>query len=352
MDCDFTEDVSLLVDGELAPQEAARLGAHVEGCAACKQARESFLLLRRELRAYEHAPDPNVQRATLASILNSPTPPRRSAPALWAGLAEAFSFRSLRPAHVAALALLLTGIALGLLWLKGSRTPRPDASAVANTNAVPVQPALKDEEKRSENSEDVNSPTVNRPKETTPQLAGIKPNSQRRRASTQARREGYRTEPRTREGLSRVLPPEVARVEEPTPPPFVASAVVLYSPVSLTAAADDSSLRIGRHAERLERLLRSFRNARLTKGDPTLDVAEARRLSRRLLYSNIALRREAAGAGDRPVEGLLDSVEPILLDISNLPDKPSPDAVGSIKDRIDRRRLVGALQAQGMQTPR
>ena len=123
----------------------------------------------------------------------------------------------------------------------------------------------------------------------------------------------------------------------------------MYSAASLRAeAADDPSLRIGRHAERLERLLRSFRNARLTKGDPTLDVSEARRLSRRLLYSNIALRREAAGAGDPSVEGLLDSVEPILLDISNLPDKPSPDAVGSIKERIRRRQLVGVLQAQAM----
>jgi hypothetical protein len=49
---------------------------------------------------------------------------------------------------------------------------------------------------------------------------------------------------------------------------------------------------------------------------------------------------------------LLESVEPILIDISNLPDAPSPAAVGSIKGRISRRRLVGALQAQGMQVSR
>jgi len=111
-------------------------------------------------------------------------------------------------------------------------------------------------------------------------------------------------------------------------------------------AAADPALRIGRHAERVERLFRSFRNARLTESDPTLDVADARRLSKRLLYSNIALRREAAGAGDPSVEGLLDSLEPILLDISNLPNTPSPDAVGSIKERIHRQQLVGVLQAQ------
>ena len=107
-------------------------------------------------------------------------------------------------------------------------------------------------------------------------------------------------------------------------------------------------MRVGRHAERVERLLRSFRNARLNENDPTLDAAEARRLSKRLLYSNIALRREAAGAGDLSVKGWLDSLEPILIDISNLPNRPSQDAVGSIKERIRRRQLIGVLQTQAM----
>ena len=147
--------------------------------------------------------------------------------------------------------------------------------------------------------------------------------------------------------MSRDLRLEAARVGEPAPPPPSAVVNESYSAVSFRAATDPAQ-RIGRHAERVERLLRSFRNARLTENDPTLDVADARRLSKRLLYTNIALRREAASAGDLPVEGLLNNVEPILIDISNLPNTPSPGAVGSIKERIHRRQLVGALQAQGM----
>src|ERR1051325_6017721 len=96
MDCNFTEEVSLLVDGELAPQEAARLGAHVEGCAACRQARESFLLLRQELRSYEWTRDPNVQRAALSSILNAPTSQRASVSGFFGSLAEALSVQRLR----------------------------------------------------------------------------------------------------------------------------------------------------------------------------------------------------------------------------------------------------------------
>ncbi|HEV2762537.1 MAG TPA: hypothetical protein VGV38_06035 [Pyrinomonadaceae bacterium] len=140
----------------------------------------------------------------------------------------------------------------------------------------------------------------------------------------------------------------MARAETPTLPPSSQGAVAPFAAAAFRATAADPSRRIGRHAERVERLFRSFRNARLTENDPTLEVADARRLSKRLLYSNIALRREAAGAADLPVRGLLDSLEPILLDISNLPSAPSAEVVSSIKERIRRRQLVGVLQAQVM----
>ena len=347
MDCNFTEEVSLLVDGELAPHEAARLRAHMEGCAACQQARESFLLLRQELRSYDWAPAPHVQSAALASILNSHTSeakaagrtktPRGIVGRLTGTLAEAFDLRRLRPAHVATLALLLIGIALGARWFMGSHTPPQSAApTVANANSLPT-------------SAPVVSPTIEDAK--TPQApspAGVAVSLREGREVARVKRVGSRTAQQGRGESSLGVRQEAARVVEPTSLPSSASVVSQYAAMSLRAAAADPSLNVGRHAERVERLLRSFRNARLTKNDPTFDVADARRLSKRLLYNNIALRREAASAGDVPVEGLLDSVEPILLDISNLPNTPSPAAVGSIKERINRRQLVGALQTQGM----
>lgn len=379
MGCEFTEEVSLLVDGELPPRDAARLRAHVEGCAACEQARESFLLLREELRSYDWSPDPHAQSKALAAILDSRTrgaaaPPtgaragRRPAPremvsGLWERLGEAFGGLRLRPAHVAALSLLVIGSALGLRWLAGSNTSnvtrQPEAHAVANTKGQPplAEAAAEDGEKKSVDSDSVESRTLQQEKPQKPtHLAGANPNPRAGRESAQVRRDGHRagnerrrdlSRESRREGLGREAPRATARVETPASQPF-ASSVAPYVASSLRASASDPALRIGRHAERVERLLRSFRNARLTDDDPTLDVADARRLSKRLLYSNIALRREAEGAGDLPVEGLLDSVEPILLDISNLPNNPSPDAVGSIKESIRRRQLVGVLQAQAM----
>jgi hypothetical protein len=45
-----------------------------------------------------------------------------------------------------------------------------------------------------------------------------------------------------------------------------------------------------------------------------------------------------------PVEELLGSLEPFLLDIANLPDKPSGDDVRSIKERMQKKEIVSALQ--------
>jgi|SRR5215213_1731764 len=372
MGCEFTEEVSLLVDGELPPHAAARLRTHVEGCAGCKQAREAFLLLRQELRSYEPTPDPHAQSRALAAILDSrthegedaapssgawaetPTTPRERVRRLLGSLNEAFGVRRLRPAHVATLALLLIGAALGLRWLAGSHTsdgtPQPEAPALANTNRQPIQAeaVAEDKAKKSKDSDAVEATAIHQAKtQKPPRPAGTKPNLRVGRENAQVRRDGYRTRLQRREGLNSEVPREIARVETHALQPSTASAAP-YPAGSLRAAASDPALRIGRHAERVERLLRSFRNARLTDKDPTFDVADARRLSKRLLYSNITLRREAAGAGDLPAEGWLDSLEPILLDISNLPNKPSPDAVGSIKERIRRRQLVGILQAQTM----
>jgi len=373
MDCEFTEEVSLLVDGELAPHEAARLRAHIEGCAACQQSRETFLLLRQELRSYNRAPDQHAQSKALAAILGSRASEGEDAvtsAGAWAGrratprgivsrlrgsLDEAFSVRRLRHAYVAGAALLLIATALGLRWFAGSNTsPRTHQSAApasANTNSQPARTNAGADAvaTKVETADDVDRRVIRQAKtQKPPHQAGAKPNPREQRENAQVRRDASRKWLERREGLNRGLPQEAARAGEPAPPPASAGAVAPYAAENLRAVAADPSQRIGRHAERVERLLRSFRNARLTGADTTLEVADARRLSKRLLYNNIALRREAASAGDLPVEGLLDSVEPILIDISNLPNAPTPDAVGSIKERIQRRQLVGILQVQVM----
>ena len=161
------------------------------------------------------SPDPHAQSKALAAILDSRT---RGAPRLRDGRAcgapptprgmrrgcgKVSAKRSaacrLRPAHVAALALLLIGTALGLRWLEGSNTSngtqQPEAPAVANTNSLPPQAeaAAEDGEKRSLDSDPVESRTVQQEKPQTPtHLAGTNPNPRAGREGAQVRRDGHR----------------------------------------------------------------------------------------------------------------------------------------------------------------
>ena len=59
---------------------------------------------------------------------------------------------------------------------------------------------------------------------------------------------------------------------------------------------------------------------------------------------DMMLRREADTSGDVQIASLLDSLEPILLDIANLPDKPDNDTVRVIRERVSRKNIVALLQ--------
>src|SRR5262245_4675946 len=99
-----------------------------------------------------------------------------------------------------------------------------------------------------------------------------------------------------------------------------------------------------RHFEKAQLMLRSFRNASAAKSLAATDLAYEKQLSRRLLYQNILLRRDAEMKGDLPAEEALSSLEPFLLDIANLPDKPSSGELGGIRERLQRKELIASLQ--------
>ena len=75
MSCNLTEKVSLLLDGELAADEAERLEPHVTACPVCRTAREDFVRLRRQIKAYEYTPNTEARRRALAHILAPPPVP-------------------------------------------------------------------------------------------------------------------------------------------------------------------------------------------------------------------------------------------------------------------------------------
>ena len=110
------------------------------------------------------------------------------------------------------------------------------------------------------------------------------------------------------------------------------------------ASADYLNAEVASHVEEAELLMRSFRNIKPSGGQTAFDVSYEKQLSKELLAKNMLLRRSAENRRNLAVEDLLNSIEPLLLDIANLPDSPAQDDVRSIKDLIQRQEVVAALQ--------
>ena len=98
-----------------------------------------------------------------------------------------------------------------------------------------------------------------------------------------------------------------------------------------------------RHIEQTQNLLRSIRNVPTTDSDEEIDVTYDKQLSRRLLNENVVLRRDAEMKAKFPTKTLLTDLEPLLIDIANLPDHARPEDVRAIKERVQKTEIVAAL---------
>ncbi len=118
--------------------------------------------------------------------------------------------------------------------------------------------------------------------------------------------------------------------------------VTTEAQVALMASAID--VETIRHFEKTQMLLRSFRNLRSVSDAASVEIAQEKERCRALLFQNILLRREANAKGFTPVEEVLSNVEPVLIDIANLPDKAPLAEIRAIRQRIQKREIVATLQ--------
>ena len=288
MSCSFTEKVSSLIDGELGPQEAREVERHLLSCGECEQLRADFLNLRSEIAGFESSLEPLVQNRALKKILSRGE--RRPA----SGLRLGWSF--------ALASLLIVGAIIGFVFYQNSNSHKqePQHIAVVETPSPTPEP----------------TPTPEPEQQQTPKRAN--PPAQQKKPI----------------------------VRDPKPGEQFALAPAAPSDPERVRSADSETL-TAIHFEKAETLLRAFRNVRLDEPGTRAEVAYERKRARQLVYQNMILRREADTAGDVQIASLLENLEPILLDIANLPDKPKSDAVRVIRERVERKNIVALLQVNG-----
>lgn len=379
MSCHLTEKISLLIDGELGAEEAKKLTKHLSGCASCQLAREDFLHLRQQLSTIEVAPQLNLQQqaalrnilAARADLTASPSASKKSRPALMPGrlrerLAEAFSPQRYSPALLSTLALILIGVIALAAYLSLRNSTRDqrttDDNRVATLNKeAPRKAQVADDAVVKPSPEPLKLATTDSRNDSSNPSSMLKTQAN---AGIKAVRTSIAGANRT--SITRSLPvpgarkvngeranesqPGILPSTESSSEPVVESTAVAASTPNTTffrinrySAGNPRDL-TARHVEQAQLLLRAFRNARPSVQDSTSDISYEQARSKKLLYQNIMLRREAANAGNLPVEKLLSRLEPILIDIANLPARPADDDVRSIKERMQKRNIVAMLQ--------
>lgn len=312
-----------LVFGELeaGPQQA--MLAEVSSCSTCSGEYQSLLAT---LRLFDQTADAVLPdesywagyEARLRAKLAQPVRPKRRA-----GLAAFFAWLLAKPAIPLAVAAgLILIAAISAAWFSGQSVSNPSALTVKTTPTP--QPAQAD---------------VTPKATSTPQT--------RIQSEQQLVVTAYSHQPRQHR-QSRAVAKLTASVPDDllvTNALFQETQRRLSSDVSPVAAP-------AAHFEKAELLLRSFRNARAGSNSAVIDLAYEKREASKLVYDNILLRRAVEAKGYLPVEEALNSLEPLLLDIANLPDKPSRDEVRLIRERIQKQEMIATLQIVSSGTER
>ena len=300
MNCSFTEKVSSLIDGELSATEAREVERHLHGCNECQQLRADFLNLRTQIGGFETSLRPEVQNRALKKILatESRVPAR--------GLRWSFG----TPA-IAFATLVIAAVIIGLVFYQSFNKSDRQTEQVAQQQQQSPKPA----------------PSVSNEQ-----------SKQQPQATPEPAREQQPTPGKGNEETPRRQPAPKKIVREPKPGEQFAVA----PPAPLRSA--DAQTMTAMHFEKSETLLLAFRNVRLNEPGAAKEVGYERKRAQQLVLQNMMLRREADAAGDVQISSLLESLEPILIDIANLPDSPDENAVRTIRQRVERKNIVPLLR--------
>jgi hypothetical protein len=353
-------------DGEVEERTAAQMSAHLSSCADCSAALDALSFEQETYARYDRGIEvtPALWARVSAEIAREPISENRieDRPFLSrvrASLAAALSTLNARPALASVLALMLLGVTAGSLWLAYVRRAAPVGVAENNTRPAPGVPAV-----NTPPSEDGGEKNSTAAPSASPAEFGPVRHEDVRETEAATLREQKRTPATHDDSMTDAQLNALLSTPAAAQQGSAGMVTIKYDPheraedspafvrvggdggdVVTTSAQllDPEEKEVARHVEQAQMLLRSIKNARSEGGD-TFNVAYEKRLSRRLLSENATLQLDAETRGDKDTKQVLDRIEPYLLDIANMHDNASREEVRSMRERIDRKEIIAALQ--------
>jgi hypothetical protein len=313
-----------LVFDELSEEGRRQLLAEVNACEPC---RAEYRALEKTLSTFEAVsaammPDEDYwsgYQARLRAKLAADEPQ-----SFWQAWRAGLRGFATKPAWAVALAALLL-MALFIWVFLRQTVDKPQAPQRAEEKPPVIEPNAGKPENEQKNAKgpgdeekrDNLQPQPKQPQETDSihrrdlnSVAGVRPDKSAKPGQTKI--------------VEKTLPQMATRLE-----PYA----------SISAVVDEETLR---HFEKSQLLLRAFRNA--AAGEAVEEIADDRQRSRDLLFKNVLLRREAEAKGNLAVEQVLGDLEPLLLDIANLPEGATPDDLRAVRERMQKREIIATLQ--------
>jgi hypothetical protein len=364
--------VESFFEGTLDEKDARQVGTHVASCSTCAEAIEEIQEERALYQSYWR--EANVVSPQWDAVLAG-IKAERDAPSvsplhgLFNKLTPSFAWLRLNPALVAA--MLFVCLCLGLLFFINQKnlSPQPEVATVNDAGGA-ARPARTDEGAGNAGAASGGSDraTTGETRPPVPEVKGAEGAARldvaRKSPSQPVRRTRNGSEVSSKElGSGELTTTVVAAnsnslplIEARTSAPASVEVARFEQALSLTKRmASENTLASGgrsqamsgevaQHLERAELLLLSLKNARQAEPERTFNMAYEKGLSRRLLARNVLLRRDAESKSNLPLEELLDSLEPVLVEVANLPEQASSSEVLSIRERIRRKGLVALLQ--------
>jgi hypothetical protein len=332
-DCRKIEECLVdLVFGELDSDQSERALAELADCPHCRAEYQSF---KTTLATFDKAADFMLPDENYWNAYNRRLQTRlatNESVSLWQRLVGFVNAISLRPAWAVSVSVLLM-MALLLWFLLKQPTPIANDQAEKGEVQTPSIAGKPENDKLSPNSEEpkniAGTSSTNRGEDR------VQKNSNKLLKNLSPGKRKF-------EPVAKAPADKRTDVERQTRQPEVspAGSISEYDYLVRTLASDETV----KHFEKAQNLLRTFRNLSSRAATSADEIVDEKNRSRSLLLRNVLLRREAETRGNLPIQEVLSDLEPLLIDIAHLPEKSSHRELRAIRERIQRKEMIGKLQ--------